>query len=88
MAVKFEEASAMSILDCLLPSPEWRTLAGISREVYSGRVELPVWGVVRSDAPAGAPIEIQVVTTVQACDANSCLAPSEIELAGELFLAD
>jgi hypothetical protein len=58
----------------------------MSREVYSGRVEFPLWGVIGQDAP-DRPIEVRLAATVQACDSSKCLLPAEIVLSGEVPVA-
>jgi thiol-disulfide isomerase/thioredoxin len=73
-------------LDWLRPRAETLTLAGAARDVYSGRVELPVWGVVEDDAP-GSPIGVRLAATLQACDSTKCLLPAEIVLTGEVPVA-
>ena len=47
----------------------------------------PLWGLVRDDAREGGRQEVRVVATVQACDAQRCLVPSEIHLSGEVWIA-
>jgi 3-polyprenyl-4-hydroxybenzoate decarboxylase len=70
----------------LRPLPERLTLAGAARDVHSGRVELPVWGVVGEDAQE-SPIQVRLAATVQACDSTQCLLPAEIVLTGEVPVA-
>jgi thiol-disulfide isomerase/thioredoxin len=70
-------------IDWLRPLPERLTIAGAARDVYSGRVELPLWGVVGEDAP-GHPIAVRLAATLQACDSTKCLLPAEIVLMGEI----
>ena len=74
-------------LDWLRPRTQQRTLAGKSREVYSGRVEIPIWGVVGTEAPH-RPIDVRLAATIQACDSSSCLVPAEILLSGKVSVAD
>ncbi len=76
----------MVTVDWLRPLTEELNLAGRAREVYSGRVELPLWGVVAEDAPV-RPIEVRLAATVQACDSTKCLLPAEIVLSGEVPVA-
>jgi hypothetical protein len=70
-------------IDWLRPRSETLTLAGAARDVYSGRVEFPVWGVVGPDA-RGRSIPVRLAATVQACDSTKCLLPAEIVLTGEV----
>jgi len=73
-------------IDWLRPRTEKLTLAGGAREVYSGRVEFPLWGVVADDASASS-IEVRLAATVQACDSTQCLLPTEIFVSGEVPVA-
>jgi thiol-disulfide isomerase/thioredoxin len=82
----FDWGDGIVAIDWLRPLPERLTLAGAARDVHSGRVELPVWGVVGEDAQE-SPIQVRLAATVQACDSTQCLLPAEIVLTGEVPVA-
>ncbi len=79
-------AELSSVLTLCPPGREVR-LAGVERAVHSGRIEVPLWGVVAEDV-SGGPAELQVVVTYQACDSTRCLLPVNIVLSGALWVAD
>ncbi len=87
LTVRFETARP-AIFDHLRPAPRDRELAGGVRSVYSGRVEIPIWGVIPADAPPFAPFAVGITTRVQACDDRSCLLPVDIRLEGEVWIDD
>jgi thiol-disulfide isomerase/thioredoxin len=84
--VQLDSGAGIAAIDFLRPRTQRLTLAGMSREVYSGRVEFPLWGVIGQDAP-DRPIEVRLAATVQACDSSKCLLPAEIVLSGEVPVA-
>jgi hypothetical protein len=80
------DAAPSGSFDHLSPRPRERELAGRVVSVYSGRVEVPIWGVVPADAPLGRPLRLAAAVTVQACDDASCLLPADIRLDGEVWV--
>jgi thiol-disulfide isomerase/thioredoxin len=84
LEVRLDLSPELAHLDYSLPRARRLILLGAEREVYSGRVVLPLWGVVRREAREGSRARISVTATAQACNATSCLAPSEIRLSREL----
>ena len=86
--LELESDGGLRSLDFLEPGTVRRRVAGEHRDVYAGTVEFPVWGVVDESVASGRGIPLQIVATVQACDASSCLAPSRIELSGEVWVTD
>ncbi len=86
MEVRLDGGDGITAIDYLRPRTRRLTLAGASREVYSGRVEFPLWGVVGKNAPE-RPIEIRLEATVQACDSSKCLLPADIVLSGEVAVS-
>jgi hypothetical protein len=79
-------AELRSVLTLCPPGREVR-FGGVERAVHSGRIEVPLWGLVAEDV-SGGPAELQVVVTYQACDSTRCLLPANIVLSGALWLAD
>lgn len=84
LEVCLEPSPELVHLDCSLPRAGRRILLGVERDVYAGRVVLPLWGAVRREARHGSSATITVTATAQACNANSCLAPSEVRLSQDL----
>jgi thiol-disulfide isomerase/thioredoxin len=68
--------------------PPTRTVlvVGEQLEVHDGRIRVPVWGIVASDWPPGLSLPLEIVATVQACDATVCLAPAEIAVVRNLWV--
>jgi thiol-disulfide isomerase/thioredoxin len=88
LEIRIETSSPRAVFDHLRPLPRERELAGLTRSVYSGRVEFPLWGFVPADVPPGRPLALAVRTTLQACNETSCLLPAEILLSGNVRVAD
>ena len=88
-AVPFElrvESPPAAPFEHLAPHPRERELAGHPVSVYSGKVEIPIWGVIPVGAPLGHSLELTVTATLQACDAASCLLPVLVRLDGEVWV--
>jgi hypothetical protein len=78
----------LAALEIARVPPRRVDLAGIAREVYTDRLELPLWGVVADTTDAGRLVSLAVEAIFQACDSTSCLQPANIRLTGELWIAE
>jgi thiol-disulfide isomerase/thioredoxin len=87
LEVAAEPSAELPAVLALCPAGQAVRFAGVARAVHSGRIEVPLWGLVADDATAG-PAELQVVVSYQACDSTRCLLPVNIVLSGELWVAD
>jgi len=87
LELALEGGEGLVTIDWLRPLAAELTVGGASRAVYTGRVELPLWGMVGADAP-GRPIPVRLAATIQACDSTKCLLPAEIVLSGEVPVAE
>jgi hypothetical protein len=87
LEVAAESGEALRSLLTHCPPGRGVRLAGGERTVHSGRVEVPLWGLVAADVATG-PVAVQVVVTYQACDSTCCLLPANIVLSGQLWVTD
>lgn len=71
-------------------SPPTRSVlvVGEHHDVHDGRIRVPVWGIVAADWPPGRSLPLEVVATVQACDASVCLAPEDIAVTRNLWVEE
>lgn len=86
--LRFTSADGFLSLGHLVPRPTNVVTATGDRRGHAGRILLPVWGLVDRDAPAGRLLRVELVATLQACDRTQCLAPSEVRLIENLWVAD
>jgi len=69
-------------------SPPTRSVlvVGEPQDVHDGRIRVPVWGIIASDWPPGRSLPLEIVATVQACDASVCLAPADVVVSRNLWV--
>ena len=83
---RIQGSQAFRVLDCRLPRPVPVETSTGHRAGHTGKLELPIWGLLDSELPLGAPVDLEIVATVQACDRTTCLAPSDVVLEQRLWV--